>query len=149
MQADAPPLGALLPLASEAGVYSLPPRHVQALVAAARELEFLVRRIDLGGACGKQAALECIARELAFPSWFGHNWDGLADCLADLAWLGEAAGYVLILEGTQALRLAAQGDYDTLVEILDEAAEGWRGIDRPFWSFLSEGEVGADESACG
>ncbi len=37
---------------------------------------------------------EC-ARILAFPAWFGHNWDTLADCLSDLSWL-RARGHVLI-----------------------------------------------------
>jgi hypothetical protein len=37
------------------------------------------------------------AAALAFPSWFGHSWEALADCLTDLTWLpGE--GHVLLWE---------------------------------------------------
>jgi hypothetical protein len=35
------------------------------------------------------------ARALAFPAWFGRNWDALADCLGDLSWLPDA-GHVLL-----------------------------------------------------
>jgi RNAse (barnase) inhibitor barstar len=145
-EGDSPPLLQLLPLAAEAGAYSLPSQHVEVLLAAAQELEFIVRRIDLGTAREKDAMLQAIARALEFPDWFGHNWDGLSDCLADLGWLGESTGYVLLFEQAQGLRLASQDDYDTLIEILDEASEGWREIDRPFWSFLSESQAESEGS---
>jgi len=35
------------------------------------------------------------AQVLAFPAWFGHNWDALADCLGDLGWWS-ARGHVLL-----------------------------------------------------
>lgn len=35
------------------------------------------------------------AAALAFPQWFGRNWDALADCLADLSWL-PGRGHVLL-----------------------------------------------------
>ena len=101
--------------------------------------------IDLAD-CRDPAVLQTrIAQALAFPDWFGHNWDALADCLADLGWLGEAAGYVLVFDHTQDLRLASQDDYDTLIEILDDAADGWREVDKPFWSFLCERDAAQDE----
>jgi hypothetical protein len=37
------------------------------------------------------------AAALAFPSWFGHNWDAFSDCLGDLSWL-PGVGYVLLWE---------------------------------------------------
>jgi hypothetical protein len=37
---------------------------------------------------------EC-AEALAFPAWFGRNWDALADCLGDLSWLS-GRGHVLL-----------------------------------------------------
>jgi len=46
---------------------------------------------------------EC-ASTLAFPAWVGHNWEALADCLADLSWL-PGNGHVLFWE--QYGRLAA------------------------------------------
>lgn len=35
---------------------------------------------------GKQALLELLAQKLAFPSYFGFNWDALIDCLSDMSW---------------------------------------------------------------
>jgi RNAse (barnase) inhibitor barstar len=36
-----------------------------------------------------------LADELAFPAWFGRNFDALADCLGDLSWL-PGVGHVLV-----------------------------------------------------
>ncbi len=107
---------------------------------AANALGLLALRIELAGCRDKTELLTRLSQALRFPDWFGHNWDALADCLADMGWLGEAEGYVLVLDNAQDLRLAAQDDYDSLIEILDEAADGWREVDRPLWSFLCEYE---------
>jgi RNAse (barnase) inhibitor barstar len=64
------------------------------------------------------------ARALAFPDYFGHNWDALEECLADLEWL-PAKGYILLITDTQAVLPEAEEDYDTLLEILDDAGEAW------------------------
>lgn len=64
------------------------------------------------------------ARALAFPDYFGHNWDALEECLADLEWL-PAKGYILLISDTQAVLPEAEEDYDTLLEILDDAGEAW------------------------
>ncbi|HEX5544102.1 MAG TPA: barstar family protein [Nitrospira sp.] len=64
------------------------------------------------------------ARALAFPDYFGHNWDALEECLADLEWL-PAKGYILLITDTQAVLPESEEDYDTLLEILDDAGEAW------------------------
>jgi hypothetical protein len=46
------------------------------------------------------------AAALAFPGWFGHSWEVLADCLTDLTWL-PGDGHVLLWERYGAL---AAGD---------------------------------------
>src|SRR5215510_6367496 len=39
-----------------------------------------------GSTNGKQQLLAQIAAGLAFPDYFGENWDALIDCLSDLSW---------------------------------------------------------------
>jgi RNAse (barnase) inhibitor barstar/catechol 2,3-dioxygenase-like lactoylglutathione lyase family enzyme len=41
--------------------------------------------LDTRGAHDKATFLEACARSLDFPSYFGHNWDALADSLGDFA----------------------------------------------------------------
>lgn len=135
---DAPPFVQLLPLASESGAYHLPAAHADTLVNAAQELEFAVHRIDLSTCRDKDGVLRAFAAALAFPDWFGDNWDALSDALADLGWLDEAAGRVIVLDRARALRESAQEVYDTLIGVLDDAAAGWREIAVPFWAFVCE-----------
>ena len=69
----------------------------------------------------RASTLASFAHALAFPPYFGHTWDALADCLADLSWL-PAAGYLLVLD------VAATTTGEVLamvVEICREAADGW------------------------
>jgi hypothetical protein len=42
------------------------------------------------------------AATLLFPAWFGHTWEGLADCLADLSWL-PGSGHIVLWERYGAL----------------------------------------------
>jgi len=44
---------------------------------------------------GRDALFDRLADELAFPAWFGRNFDALADCLGDLSWL-PGVGHVLV-----------------------------------------------------
>ena len=132
------PLVELLPSADEAGAYSLPAELLDTLAQAARELQFLHRRIDLLGCGDKDVALDRIAQALEFPEWFGRNWDALADCLSDLEWLESANGYVLALDNAQELRATSLDDFATLIEVLDDVASAWRKPKVPFWSFLCE-----------
>lgn len=132
------PLVELLPSADEAGAYSLPAELLDTLAQAARELQFLHRRIDLLGCGDKDVALDRIAQALEFPEWFGRNWDALADCLSDLEWLESANGYVLALDNAQELRATSLDDFATLIEVLDDVASAWREHKVPFWSFLCE-----------
>jgi RNAse (barnase) inhibitor barstar len=64
------------------------------------------------------------SRALEFPDYFGHNWDALEECLADLEWL-PAKGYILLI--TDAIHVLANDDaeYETFLEILRDAGEAW------------------------
>ncbi|MFI5661775.1 barstar family protein [Streptomyces sp. NPDC051684] len=49
-----------------------------------------VRRLDLQGVVDKDEFMERCAAALELPSWFGRNWDALADALGDPGQLPEA-----------------------------------------------------------
>lgn len=133
---NARPLQALLVEADQAGTFYLTGSDLEGLRAAAGELGFRCVDIDLAGCADKPALMQRFAEAFAFPPYFGHNWDALADCLADLEWL-PAEGYVLTLENLQALRDADPDDYATLVSVLEGACEQWSERGLPFWAFLA------------
>jgi len=84
-------------------------------------------KIVAGTKCKTKAGLLAeFARALSFPDYFGHNWDALEECLADLEWL-PARGYVVVVtDADQVLSKPDEADdYETFVEILSEAGETW------------------------
>ena len=85
---------------------------------------FAVRVIN-GKKCSTPAGLFTeFARALNFPDYFGHNWDAMEECLADLEWL-PAKGYVLLITDAQAVLSGDEDEYETLLEILSDAGEAW------------------------
>lgn len=64
------------------------------------------------------------ARALEFPDYFGHNWDALEECLADLEWL-PARGYVVLITDAQSVIPDDDEEYETLLEVLSDAGEAW------------------------
>ena len=80
----------------------------------------------------KAKLLGLIARELAFPSWAGRNWDALEDCVTDLGWI-DAPGIVIQFEALDAYAKADPDGFVILVDIFKVAAEYWRSQRKPFW----------------
>ena len=65
--------------------------------AAYRAEGALVVRIP-AKAKGKEKLLSVLAAKLRFPSYFGHNWDALEECLRDLSWLSAQPRVVIVHE---------------------------------------------------
>jgi RNAse (barnase) inhibitor barstar len=85
---------------------------------------FALRQIH-GKKCGTAAGVfNEFSRALDFPDYFGHNWDALEECLADLEWI-PAKGYVLLVTEAQAVIPEDEEDYETLLEVLSDAGEAW------------------------
>ncbi|THF61598.1 barstar family protein [Pseudothauera rhizosphaerae] len=104
-----------------AGVRPLPRGGLRGLEAAARAAGVPLHRVELAACRDKAGLLRAIAAALAFPSWFGHNWDALSDCLGDLSWLpGDCVA--VAFAGSRPLRAAAPEDYRSALEIFAEAA---------------------------
>jgi RNAse (barnase) inhibitor barstar len=107
-----------------------------ALTAAADAKGFGVYRIDLSRVDDKAALMQKMQQALAFPEWFGRNWDALEDCLTDMSWHDDDVGYVLLFTGGSELRRRERPLFLTLVDVLKSAADYWRGAERPFWAFF-------------
>ncbi|MFA7607385.1 MAG: barstar family protein [Rhodocyclaceae bacterium] len=109
-------------------LYRFPPQaraHAEATVTA---LGYRPFPVSLQACHDKAGVLQQFARTLAFPAWFGHNWDALADCLGDLSWLpvqpfdGQTnpPGIALILVDCTTLAHTEPDTLATLLDILDE-----------------------------
>jgi RNAse (barnase) inhibitor barstar len=125
----------LLARIEHASVYHMPLDGEAALVEAAEQNGFCVFRIDLSQAQDKQGLLEIIGKAMAFPEWFGHNWDALLDCLADLGWR-PAEGYLVILEHCDGIHGRAENDFVQTLQVFEAAANEWRDQGIPFWCFV-------------
>ncbi len=87
--------------------------------------------VDLAGVKSKQALMEALRQALRLPAHFGGNWDALADCLGDRAWLPKRGAFVA-LRHTAELRRRSPADWATLLEILAETANFWQARGMPF-----------------
>jgi Barstar (barnase inhibitor) len=114
--------------ASRSGVYRAGTDQVVLEVARGSGLE--VFTLDLHGKKDKQSFLDEIARVLAFPRWFGGNWDALEDCLLDLSW-SKGEGWLLIFKGFAGL---PADDLGVLTDVLASAAEYWAERGRLFFA---------------
>lgn len=123
----------------QSGVFLVAAEDLEPFAAGARAAGLAVREIDLRGCFDKAALLERMAAMLEFPAGFGANWDALLDSLRDLGWLPEGGVALLFVEAA-GLRERAPADFAMLLEILDEAASGWRAAGLPFWALLAGAE---------
>lgn len=136
-----PDFFALLPQAEAAGVVQLPPGGAAAIAAAAESLGFLCAEVEMAGVEDKAGLLAAVADALAFPAWFGQNWDALEDCLSDLSW-SNAEGYVLILRHADHCHRHSEGDFLTALRILADVSSTWAEEGVAFWTFV---ELTADD----
>jgi hypothetical protein len=122
--------------ASRSGVYGAASDDVILEVVRGSGLD--VVPVSLAGADSKEALLASIARALAFPQWFGGNWDALEDCLSDLSWR-EAQGRVLIWRDFGGV---PRDDLGVLVDVLASAAEFWAEQGKLFFAvFIDPGHA--------
>ena len=103
--------------------------------AAAGAAKLLFHSVDAAHADSKSTLLAALAKGLKLPEHFGDNWDALADCLEDGDWLG-SHGMVIAIRHAANYRKAHAADWETLSDILSEAAEYWRERHKPFWVFV-------------
>lgn len=136
--ATAADFAAVLREVSRAGVYHLPHLPLsgrEEIVAAAEACDYRVFRVELAGVVDKAGLLDALARGMAFPEWFGANWDALADCLADLGWC-PAEGYLVLLEHCDLLHARAADDFATALQLFQAAADEWREQGIALWCLV-------------
>ena len=91
----------------------------------------VILRVELKGVRSKKALLEALATGLKLPKHFGHNWDALADCLMDSGWAKHDSMTLLLSDVGNAEKRYGE-DWQTLLEIFDEACVWWGEHDKAF-----------------
>ena len=84
----------------------------------------------------KQQFLKLASETLGFPEYFGHNWDAFEDCITDMAWHA-APGYVILYDQFEQLADNAPGEFQTMLQILKDAAEAWKKDHKAMYVILS------------
>ena len=97
--------------------------------------DFRTFRVSAGQAKTKEELLDRFALALKFPSYFGRNWDALADNLADMEW-APANGYVIVVDEAQQLFKEIPDAGGRLVAVAEQVAEEWRKRGKPFHLFF-------------
>ena len=120
--------------AKRSGVYRAP-AQADALRTEAGKAGLAWIELQLHAVSNKQQFLAACEKALQLPSYFGGNWDALADCARDLNWLN-SAGYVLHLSGSEKFARAVPDEYQTALAVLGEAAVFWKGKGTPFIVFV-------------
>lgn len=118
------------------GVYFIGQQELEQIADAALAEALSVNRIDLADCLGKKELLTEIARALRFPATFGGNWDALADFLKDLDWL-PARGHVMLFENSDTYANHQTDEFNTLLDILDEAGDFAAAAKRPLFAFFA------------
>ncbi|MFG2487448.1 MULTISPECIES: barstar family protein [Streptomyces] len=109
---------------------SLDPQPLAPALEAAEAAGRTTVRLDLSGVRGKAELMRRCGDALRLPEWVGGNWDALADALRDLSWLpvpsGGGGGWLVAVTSWRGYADARPGEWETLVEVLEEAVGFWR-----------------------
>jgi Barstar (barnase inhibitor) len=88
--------------------------------------------VSLAGVTDKVGLLDRLAGAGRFPEYAGRNWDALQDALGDLAWLGPADGFLLVLDGWVGFARDASADAAVLESVVTRAGTEWAARGTPF-----------------
>lgn len=128
---------------------TLDPQPLAPALAAAERAGWTALRLDLDGVRAKAELMRRCGDALGAPEWFGGNWDALADALKDLSWLPDAAGRLVAVTSWRGYAAERPDDWETLVEILEEAVDFWQeqGDEPALTVLLAESGAGAESAA--
>jgi len=108
------------------GVYRCHSTLSEATLGAAAQRGMRVEKVALTGARDKNAFLNAVAKVLAFPEYFGHNWDAFYDCLVDLEH-DKGEGLLLLLRDASGFARAQAEEFAAAVDALQDATDFWEG----------------------
>ena len=106
---------------ARSGVYRT--REEKAILDATRGAKLDVVTLE-----ASENLLDSLAHGLAFPEWFGRNWDALEDMLGDLSWRN-GDSHVLVFRG-----FPAGEELGILLDVLRATAEYWAARRKPFFA---------------
>ncbi len=100
------------------------------------ELPDTVAYIDGVRLTNKDGIMDAFAEALAFPDYFGRNWDALEECLHDATL---PAG--LCIDRCGIPESSDPESWEILLDILAATAEDWQAVEQPFSIFLRGGHA--------
>lgn len=130
--------------ATHSGIFFVTSEDLEPLAEAAGMQGLRVCRVDLTDYADREGLFDRLTQALRLPGDFGRNWDALADSVRDLSWL-KAPGYILLFDHAEGMRDTHEEDFDTLLDILEEAVDYWQEAGSPFFVFFALPESAFDE----
>lgn len=122
-----------------AGPWRVHPGNAPAFLQQAEQLNYLSAQLDLSETADTGIALAELGQVLAFPDWYGANFDALYDCLTDPEWLTQP-GCLIYLSGLETLG----EDVDILIAVLQAAADDLRERGQALWCLLESAHLDLD-----
>jgi hypothetical protein len=121
-----------------AGVYRLEENRWPAALAAEAAANGRRFRYLYGATIfDKRTFLAACQAALAFPAYFGYNWDAFEELINDLAW-APAAGYVLLYDRVANFAVNRPAEWAIALDILRGAAAEWARRGVPFTVLLRQ-----------
>jgi len=108
---------------------------LEVFVDISEQIGFKVFCLDGKKIHNKTTLLNQTAEIFKFPSYFGHNWDALYDCITNLKWM-DKNGAVIIFSDTEHFRLAAPDDWQTANSIFLDAVDFWKHNNKQLYLFF-------------
>jgi hypothetical protein len=85
----------------------------------------------------KPSFLAAAAAAMAFPAYFGRNWDAFEEMIRDLSW-APAAGYVLLYTGVRRFAAARPAEWRVALDIFRHAVRAWEAHNVPMVVLLAD-----------
>ena len=71
----------------------------------------------------KNAFMKAVAAALAFPAYFGHNWDAFYDCMLDVE---RGDGLVIVFSEASAFARSDPEEFAAAIDTFVDAADFWK-----------------------